>query len=136
MKENSARYSVLAKLSPAASAVRVEYVWYWNSSVGSLYAFEWRSDLPPNAGGATLLRTTSWSYPYGSAGMSPGTALVQPSCPLTVPRLNDSKSVVTVSAAATPHASRAALTAVASTMKIPRIRSLSGSAELRDCLSE
>jgi hypothetical protein len=54
--------------------------------------------------------------------MSPGTALFQPSCPLTVPRLKVSKVVVTVlSAPATPHTSRTTLAAVARTMSILRM---------------
>ena len=79
-----------------------------------------RNDWPPNAPGAPLFATTAWSYPFGSEGMLPGTALFQlggaTGCPLTDPvwKAVASKSVATVSAAATPHTSEAQLTNVAS----------------------
>ena len=79
-----------------------------------------RNDWPPNAPGAPLFATTAWSYPFGSEGMLPGTALFQlggaTGCPLTDPvwKAVASKSVATVSAAATPHTSQAQLTNVAS----------------------
>src|SRR6516165_2065127 len=125
MNENSAVYSVFGRLSPAATVVGLEYVWKWNSGGPHpghwLYAFERRSDWPPNAVGAPLLVTTAWSYPWGKEGMSPGLALLQPlghgvGCSLTDPvwKRGASKFVSTVSALATPHGSKAMLRSVAS----------------------